>query len=71
MSNTDHPHSRAQASCDGPINSLLGNPPPSCFTAGESGSLYQQDNKGELAKEEGQVLSLTEAGLNLIKLLLL
>lgn len=44
VSNADHPHSRAQASCDDPVSGSLGHSPPSWFTAGEPGQLYQRDN---------------------------
>lgn len=53
VSTADCPHFRAQASCDDPVNSSLGTPPPSWFTAEGPGSLHQQGHKDELAKEEG------------------
>lgn len=70
--NTDHPHSRAQASYDNPVNNSKASPPPSRFIVGESGNLHQQDNKDSLkGKETGQIFLFTSPRGNQMKLLFL
>lgn len=60
VSSADCPHFRAQASCDDPVKSSQGSPPPSWFTAGEPGNLHQQGNKDEEQKRRGRFCPLVK-----------